>query len=425
MIKKIKNIILKTDQFFYKKFGSDKSTKVLENIKEAEVLFSLINLDVGDDKIRFVGGCVRKSMCGEIIDDVDLATTLTPQEIKLKLNKKNIKIIDTGIAHGTVTVIINNKKFEITTLRKDISTDGRHANVQFTSNWKEDASRRDFTINAIYSDIDGRIFDPHNGILDLQNGNVEFIGSAEERIQEDYLRILRYFRFFVQYSKRKHNEKTLKLIKNHINGINKVSNERIIDEFRKILKLKRLYNLFSEKNSQEIILNIFPQFKYYKRLKVFNELNKDFKKNYDDNLILALIILDKTNNYDYFCHKYKLSNKIKKRFKNISDNYEKIKSNEFYNEKNIKKLIYLSNREYVLDLLLFSICENLKIKKINIEKLINYVVSCKIPKFPITGDYLKKHGYKPGELMGKKLKFLEEKWIQNNFVMEKKYLQDL
>ena len=425
MIKKIKNIILKTDQFFYKKFGSDKSTKVLENIKEAEVLFSLINLDVGDDKIRFVGGCVRKSMCGEIIDDVDLATTLTPQEIKLKLNKKNIKIIDTGIAHGTVTVIINNKKFEITTLRKDISTDGRHANVQFTSNWKEDASRRDFTINAIYSDMHGRIFDPHNGISDLQNGNVEFIGSAEERIQEDYLRILRYFRFFIQYSKKKHNETTLKLIKNHINGINKVSNERIFNEFSKMLKLKSLYSLFSEKNSQEIILNIFPQFKYYKRLKAFNELNKDINKNYDDNLILALIILDKTNNYDYFCHKYKLSNKIKKRFKNISDNYEKIKSNEFYNKKNIKKLIYLSSREYVLDLLLFSICENLKMKEINFKKLINYVVSCKIPKFPISGDHLKKHGYKPGELMGKKIKFLEEKWIQNNFVMEKKYFKNL
>ena len=149
MIKKIKNIILKTDRFLYKKFGSDKSTKVLENIKEAQILFSHINLPGESEQIRFVGGCVRKSICGELIDDIDLATSLEPHEIKLRLNKKNIKIIDTGISHGTVTVILNNKKFEITTLRRDISTDGRHANVQFTSSWKEDALRRDFTINAI------------------------------------------------------------------------------------------------------------------------------------------------------------------------------------------------------------------------------------------------------------------------------------
>ena len=423
MIKKIKNIILKTDRFLYKKFGSDKSTKVLENIKEAQILFSHINLPGESEQIRFVGGCVRKSICGELIDDIDLATSLEPHEIKLRLNKKNIKIIDTGISHGTVTVILNNKKFEITTLRRDISTDGRRANVQFTSSWKEDALRRDFTINAIYSDIEGRIFDPLNGISDLQNGKVEFIGSAEERIQEDYLRILRYFRFFTHYSKRNYDETTIRLIKKHINGINKISNERIFDEFSKILKLKNLYNLFSKKPSQEIILNIFPQFKYYKRLEVLEKLDKDLKKNYDSNLILALIILDQSNNYDYFCHKYKLSNKIKNRFKNISDNYEKIKSNEFFAEENIKKLIYLSSKEYVLDLLLFSICSNPKNEKINIKKLINYVIAYKIPQFPISGDYLKEHGYKTGELMGKKLKSLEDEWIQNNFVMDKKMLK--
>ena len=118
MIKKIKNIILKTDRFLYKIFGSDKSTKVLENIKEAQILFSHINLSGENEQIRFVGGCVRKSICGELIDDIDLATSLEPHEIKLRLDKKNIKIIDTGISHGTVTVILNNKKFEITTSEK-------------------------------------------------------------------------------------------------------------------------------------------------------------------------------------------------------------------------------------------------------------------------------------------------------------------
>ena len=129
MLKKIKNIALKTDRFLYKKFGSDKSTKPLENIREAQIIFSYLNQIGGENEVRFVGGCVRKAICGENIDDIDLATSLKPTEVKEKLNKQDIKVIDSGISHGTVTAILNNKKFDITTLRKDISTDGRHANV--------------------------------------------------------------------------------------------------------------------------------------------------------------------------------------------------------------------------------------------------------------------------------------------------------
>jgi len=201
MLNKIKKIITKTDRFLYKKFGSEKSIKILENIKEAKIIFSHLNEIGKESAVKFVGGCVRKSLSGENIDDIDLATSLEPGEVKKRLNKRDIKVIDTGISHGTVTAILNKKKFEITTLRKDVSTDGRHANVQFTTNWELDASRRDFTINAIYADIEGRIFDLLNGVSDLQNGIIKFIGMPEERIQEDYLRILRYFRFFVQYSK--------------------------------------------------------------------------------------------------------------------------------------------------------------------------------------------------------------------------------
>ena len=191
MLKKIKKIITDTDRFLLKKFGSEKSLKNLENIKETKTIFSYLNEIGKESEVRFVGGCVRKSLCGENINDIDLATSHEPDEVKKRLNKSDIKVIDTGISHGTVTAILNKKKFEITTLRKDISTDGRHANVEFTSNWEQDASRRDFTINAIYADIEGRIFDPLNGISDLQNGIIKFIGSPKERIQEDYLRILR------------------------------------------------------------------------------------------------------------------------------------------------------------------------------------------------------------------------------------------
>jgi len=423
MLKKLKNIILKTDSFLYKKFGTDKSTKALENIKEARTIFTCLNETGKEDQVRFVGGCVRKSISGEYIDDIDLATILEPNEVKKKLNKEKIKVIDTGISHGTVTAIINNKKFEITTLRKDLSTDGRHAKVTFTSDWKEDALRRDFTINAIYVDIQGRIFDPLNGISDLQNGVVKFIGTSDERIQEDYLRILRYFRFFTQYSKTDHNEKVISSIKKYINGLNKVSNERIFDELNKIIQLKDLSSLFSNRTSNEIIVNIFPQLKYYERLKIFEALNHKLKLKYDNNLILALLILDESNDYEYFCHKYKTSNVIKSRFKNISENFESLKNKKFYTEANIKKLIYLSNKNSVRDLMLFSMCTNTKTKNFSVETLLDYVNICKIPKFPVSGDYLKQHGYETGQVLGKKLKSLEEKWIENNFVIDKKMLE--
>jgi len=423
MLKKVKNIISKTDRFLYKKFGSDKSTKFLENIKEARIIFSQLNEIGKEDKVRFVGGCVRKSISGENIEDIDLATIFEPDEVKKRLSKKDIKVIETGISHGTVTAILNNKKFEITTLRKDVSTDGRHANVEFTSNWEEDALRRDFTINAMYSDIEGRIFDPLNGISDLQNGVIKFIGSPKERIQEDYLRILRYFRFFIQYSKLDYDQDVIRSIKQYINGLNKISNERIFDELKKILVLKNAYSLFANNTSKEIFLSIFPQFKYYERLKIINNLNQKLRNEYDNHLVLALLIVDQSNNYEYFCHKYKTSNKIKNRFENISTNFQNLQSKKFYAEENIRKLIYLLSKDYVRDLLLFSICANNKIETLSIEKLIDYVSTCKIPKFPISGDYLKKHGYETGHALGKKLKSLEEKWIENNFIMEKKVVE--
>ena len=423
MLKRVKNIILRTDRFLYKKFGSDKSIKFLQNIKEAKIFFSYLNEIGKESEVRFVGGCVRKSLCGENIDDIDLATSLEPEEVKRRLTKKNIKVIDTGISHGTVTAILNQKKFEITTLRKDASTDGRHANVQFTLNWEQDAKRRDFTINAIYADIDGRIFDPLNGVSDLKNGKIKFIGSSRERIQQDYLRILRYFRFFTQYSKTDYDQDTIKSIKQNINGLNKISNERIFDELKKILSLKNVYSLFSRDQSKDIILNIFPQLKYHERLSRINNLDGKLRNKYDKYLILALLIIDQSNNYEYFCHKYKTSNNIKKRFKNISKNFRDLENKKFYSEENIKKLIYLSNKDDVEDLLLFSACANNKIETSIIKKLVDYVSTCEIPKFPISGDYLKKHGYETGEKLGNKLKLLEEKWIANNFVLDKRILE--
>ena len=140
---------------------------------------------------------------------------------------------------------------------------------------------------------------------------------------------------------------------------------------------------------------------------------------------MSLLIIDQTDNYEFFCYKYKTSNKIKEKFKNISKNIENLKSKEYYTEANIKKLIYLNSKDFVKDLLLFSACANNKTKNLDLKKLLKYVYVCEIPKFPVTGDDLKDYGYDEGELMGKKLKSLEEKWIENDFILNKKSLLKL
>ena len=200
MIKFLDKFFLRSNNLNY----LSKSIKELTKNSEAYKIFDAINSYSEKSEIRYVGGCIRKIINNEKVDDIDLASNLEPQQVCEALKKKNISYFETGIEHGTITAIINKKKFEITSLRKDISTDGRHAIVKFTDNWKEDALRRDFTINSIYSDRDGNLFDPFNGKRDIENGIINFVGDADKRIKEDYLRILRYVRFFLNYSKKPH-----------------------------------------------------------------------------------------------------------------------------------------------------------------------------------------------------------------------------
>ena len=184
----------------------------------------------------FVGGCVRNFLNSKPIVDIDIATIFTPSKIKEKLKNTNFKVIDTGIDHGSVTVNFNGKKFELTTLREDVKTDGRYAEVKLINSWEEDSKRRDFTINAIYLNKKGKIFDPQQGVNDLRNGVVKFIGDPQTRIQEDFLRIIRFVRFSIQYSS-PIEQSTVNAVKLNLNGIKKLSKERVLSEIFKILKL--------------------------------------------------------------------------------------------------------------------------------------------------------------------------------------------
>jgi poly(A) polymerase len=184
---------------------------------------------------RVVGGAVRDALAGRAVADFDLATPRPPDEVMAALKQARIKVVPTGLAHGTVTAVMNGRPFEITTLRCDVQTDGRHAIVAFTEDWRLDASRRDFTINAMSMARDGTVFDYFEGRADLQAGRVRFVGDPATRIGEDYLRILRFFRFYARYSRVPPDPATLDALRAGIPGLARLSVERVWMELRRIL----------------------------------------------------------------------------------------------------------------------------------------------------------------------------------------------
>ena len=416
------------DKFFVRSKNLDHLSQRIKKINlqtPVGKIFEAINNYSLNSEIRYVGGCIRKAINNEAIDDIDMATNLIPTEVCEALKKKDISYYQTGIEHGTITAVINNYKFEITTLRKDVSTDGRHAKVEFSLDWKEDAARRDFTINSIYSDIEGNIFDPFNGKKDLENGYIKFIGDAEKRIQEDYLRILRYLRFFSNYSNHRHSTKIIKIIKKNIKGISNLSSERMIEEFKKLSISKGFIKIFNDKESLELIEIIFPQLK---NIKVFKKLNSYASKNLyeiDFIFLLSLLVIDGTDNLDYFIYKFKISKKDQKRLKIIDLFYrEKVSINNF-KEKNLNKVFYFNGKQAVDDIINFKLFNSKKVD-IKLIKLRDIYRDKAIPKLPVGADILmSKFNIPEGKNLGNKLKIIEETWVQNGFQISDKQVQKI
>lgn len=187
---------------------------------------------------RFVGGCVRDTLLGLTVSDVDLATRLPPQDVLGRLKDAGIKAVPTGLAHGTVTAVLAGKPVEVTTLRRDVATDGRRATIAFTADWREDAARRDFTINALTADPKtGEVFDYFEGLADLERRRVRFIGDPFVRIAEDHLRILRFFRFHARFGSGEPDAASLEACTARANDLMALSRERIADELMKLLAL--------------------------------------------------------------------------------------------------------------------------------------------------------------------------------------------
>ena len=331
-------------------FSSTKNLNIINNRftklrreTNVEKIFNAIESYSNEAEIRYVGGCVRKIINNEKVDDIDLATNIDPTKVKEALENKNIKYFETGIEHGTITALIENDKFEITSLRSDIKTDGRHAEIKFTTDWIKDAERRDFTINSIYADIDGNLFDPFDGKNDLANGLIKFVGDPEKRIKEDYLRILRYLRFFALYSKNDHQLEIKKIIKKNIVGIKKLSSERLLDELKKTYNSNCFVELCEVEFSYEIICAVFPEFKQIQLFKKLNNYTKNNLYSLDFAFFLSLLILDNTDNSDYFFYKFNISKKNQKRIKLIKEFYFGKKQIIKFNSQNLWKIFYFEN----------------------------------------------------------------------------------
>jgi len=410
--------------FQNKKISSDKDLKFLDlkNNKGVNKIFDAVNNYNETSEIRYVGGCVRKILNDEKTDDIDLATNLTPDQVKQCLDKNQIKFFETGIEHGTITAVIDDQNFEITTLRKDVKTDGRHAVVEYTTNWKEDSLRRDFSINSIYSDLDGNLYDPNSGHKDLNVGIIKFIGDPETRIKEDYLRIIRYLRFYTEYSKIDHEINIIKIIKKNIEGLGKISKERQFNELKKILKLDNFLKLFKNKTSCELFSLIFPQLKNFKKLSKLSKPQEKILKNKSLNFVISFLVIDETDNSDYFVYKYNLPNELKDKINFLKNNSLIKDSNKIFNKKDLQKIFYYKGKSSTMDLIDFNLLYFKQSKKLS--ELKTYFEKLDKPEFPIKAQLLiNDYGLKEGRELGQKLKNLEMKWIENNFNLSKKDME--
>ena len=392
--------------------------------KELRFVFNKIQEGFSKDIVtaRFVGGCVRKYLTNNKIDDIDIATTLSTLEIKEKFKDTNFKIVETGIKHGTVTLMSKNYKLELTTLRKDVETDGRHAEVEYINDWQIDSERRDFTINAIYLDINGNIFDPQMGKFDLKNSNVKFIGDPQKRIEEDYLRIIRFIRFKIMYYS-KVETTTSDAIKQNLDGIKKISKERILIELFKILDLENFININKSDYLKQIFILIFPEFDNLSRLDRLTKICSNSQINRE--LLLATLLIDEKNSHEYFAHKYNIPNNLRDTLNLLAKNFKILKEDKNFLNNDLEKNIYLYNKNHLVILNILNYVINTKTKYEDFSKNLNRILKSKTYQFNVDGKYLMENGMQQGSLMGKVLKQIEKEWLNNNFKISKGRVKEI
>ena len=364
---------------------------------------------------RFVGGVVRNALMGREVSDIDIATPLTPDAVTKKLESAKLKAVPTGIEHGTVTAISNGRPYEVTTLRRDVSTDGRRAVVAFTQDWAEDAQRRDFTMNALYADANGEVFDTVGGIADLKAGKVRFVGDPATRIREDYLRILRLFRFHAWYGKGELDSKALHAAAAEKAGLAQLSGERIAKEMLKLLAAEDPVPVLRSMAASGILTEVLPGELNIARLERLVALDGTNFFQPDAVLRLAALLPDRAAAAQEIADRWKLSNADRDRLADIAGNTDKIVS--YLSIKEVRKLLYKLGAPRFKDRVSLKWAEDPKETNfVQWRALLAMADAWQRPKFPLDGGNVMAAGVPQGPLIGKILGEVEEWWIDSDFI---------
>ena len=357
----------------------------------------------GPGCVRFVGGCVRNALMGQPVDDIDLSTTLMPEAVVVALKAAGLKSVPTGLAHGTVTAIARRQPFEITTLRQDVSTDGRNATVAFTDDWDQDAARRDFRLNALYADRSGRIFDPTGqGLADAAAGRIVFVGDPATRIQEDYLRILRFFRFQAWYGRGDPDAGGLAACTALHSGMARLSAERVSKELLKLLGAPDPRAAVRAMSDSGVLGQIMPVPVSLDRFDAMVSVSGDAA------LRLSALLPDATDAVMKAAVALRLSNALRNRLIDAVS----VSIAATATGADIRAMLYRDGRQSVLDRLARTAADH---PAVDLGDLCDVARDWPIPRLPVGGREVARAGIAPGPDTGRILKAFEDRWIADDF----------
>lgn len=373
----------------------------------------------GDGCARFVGGCVRNTLMGKPIDDIDIATTLTPDQILEALAQAGLRAIPTGIEHGTVTALSNGRPYEITTLRRDVSTDGRRAVVAFSQDWGEDAERRDFRFNALYVDPEGRLYDPTGeGVNDAREGRVVFVGDPMTRIREDYLRILRFFRFQAWYGRGEADQSALaacKALKGLVSGR---AAERTQKELMKLLAAEDPRPALRLMAATGVLGAILPLVQSLARFDDLLAIETEQLFENDPELRLAALIPDDPRIAEQLAERLRLANATRDRLIAAAGETPRIVS--WMSPREARRAIYaLGARTFRDRIKLAWAGSGRPVTAPQWRGLLAMAETWTPPPFPLNGEEVMKAGVPKGPLVGEVMREIELWWIDHDFIEDK------
>lgn len=363
---------------------------------------------------RFVGGCVRNALIGAPVEDIDIATPLLPDEVTRRLVAAGLQAVPTGIEHGTITAVANRKPFEITTLRRDVSTDGRRATVAFSTDWAEDAQRRDFTMNALYADVSGQVFDIVGGIADLNARRVRFIGDPARRIAEDYLRILRLFRFHAWYGKGEIDADGLTACAAARSHIKTLSGERIQKEMLKLMAAEQPVPVLRAMAASGVLSEVLPGELKFARFQRLCEIDGDNFFTAEGLLRLGALLGDQ-HQATGAAERWHLSNADRERLSGMLG--EPVKVVSYLSVPEVRRTLYRFGVPRFKDWARLRWAEDPKASNyIQWRALLALADSWIRPEFPVTGADVMAAGVPQGPLVGKVLAEVEAWWIDSDFI---------